>query len=30
LGNRGEGFENSFVAGWLAENNVGDIDIDKV
>jgi hypothetical protein len=30
LGNRGEGFENSFVSGWIDENNIGDIDIDEV
>lgn len=30
LGNKGEGFENSFVEGWLAENNVGDIDLNEV
>ena len=30
LGNKGEGFENSFIEGWLAENNVGSIDLNKV
>lgn len=30
LGNKGEGFENSFVEGWFAENNVGNIDINEV
>ncbi|UTA66458.1 hypothetical protein [Emticicia sp. 21SJ11W-3] len=30
LGNKGEGFENSFAMGWLAENNVGDIDLNEV
>jgi hypothetical protein len=30
LGNKGEGFENSFVEGWLAENNVGNIDVNEV
>lgn len=30
LGNKGEGFENSFIEGWLAENNAGDIDINEV
>lgn len=30
LGNRGEGYENSFVKGWLAENNVGRIDVNEV
>ncbi|TAF33157.1 MAG: hypothetical protein EAZ57_06695 [Cytophagales bacterium] len=30
LGNKGEGFENSFVEGWLVENNVGNIDVNKV
>jgi|SRR5690554_1170800 len=30
LGNKGEGFENSFVEGWSAENNVGRIDINEV
>ncbi|HVI48130.1 MAG TPA: hypothetical protein VM802_24900 [Chitinophaga sp.] len=28
LGNKGEGFENSFANGWVVENNVGNIDID--
>lgn len=30
LGNRGEGFANSFLEGWLAESNVGDIDVNEV
>ncbi|MCH6201544.1 hypothetical protein MMU07_18325 [Aquiflexum sp. LQ15W] len=30
LGNKGEGFENSFAEGWLAENNVGNIDLNEV
>jgi hypothetical protein len=30
LGNKGEGFENSFVEGWLVENNVGNIDLNEV
>jgi hypothetical protein len=30
LGNRGEGFENSFVEGWLIENNLGRIDLNEV
>jgi hypothetical protein len=30
LGNKGEGFENSFVEGWLVENNIGNIDINEV
>lgn len=30
LGNKGEGFENSFAEGWLAENNVGNIDVNEV
>jgi hypothetical protein len=30
LENRGEGFENNFIAGWLAENNMGNIDVNKV
>lgn len=28
LGNKGEGFENSFVTGWLVENNVGSVDMN--
>lgn len=30
LGNKGEGFENTFASGWMVENNVGNIDIDGV
>lgn len=30
LGNKGEGFENSFEKGWLAEGNIGKIDMDQV
>ncbi len=30
LGNKGEGFENSFVDGWVLENNVGNIDLNEV
>jgi hypothetical protein len=30
LGNKGEGFENSFVEGWHAENNIGDIGVNQV
>lgn len=30
LGNKGEGFENNFIEGWLVENNIGDIDVDGV
>ena len=28
LGNKGEGFENSFANGWVIENNVGNIDLN--
>lgn len=30
LGNKGEGFENSFVEGWHVENNVGAIDLNEI
>lgn len=30
LGNKGEGFENSFIEGWVIENNVGNIDVNEV
>ncbi|WP_066436666.1 hypothetical protein [Chryseobacterium sp. CCH4-E10] len=30
LGNKGEGFENSFAIGWLVEKNVGNIDINEM
>ncbi|WP_291530584.1 hypothetical protein [Bacteroides sp. UBA939] len=30
LGNKGEGFENSFAEGWLAENNIGKIDVNEI
>ena len=30
LGNKGEGFENSFIEGWFIENNIGDININEV
>ena len=30
LGNRGEGFENSFIVGWKIENNVGSTDLNMV
>jgi len=30
LGNKGEGFENSFSQGWLVENNVGNIDVNSL
>lgn len=30
FGNKEEGFENTFVAGWLAEKNVGALDVDQV
>lgn len=30
LGNKGEGFENSFVSGWVVENNIGRVNIDDV
>lgn len=30
LGNKGEGFENRFVEGWLVENNVGDVSVNEV
>jgi hypothetical protein len=30
LGNKGEGFENSFIEGWLVENNVGNIDVNEI
>ena len=30
LGNKGEGFENSFETGWLVKDNIGAVDIDGV
>lgn len=30
LGNKGEGFENSFDNGYLIENNIGQLDVDEV
>jgi hypothetical protein len=30
LGNKGEGFENSFANGWVVEDNVGHIDLDEI
>jgi hypothetical protein len=30
LGNKGEGFENSFAIGWSVEKNVGNIDINEM
>ena len=30
LGNKGEGFENTFVNGRLVENNVGNVDVNEV
>ena len=30
LGNKGEGFENSFVKGWFVENNVGVINVNQI
>lgn len=30
LGNKGEGFENSFAVGYLIENNVGSVDINEI
>jgi hypothetical protein len=30
LGNRGEGFENSFAEGWFVDNNLGDVSMDEV
>ena len=30
LGNKGEGFENSFVEGWYAEDNIGNIGVNEV
>jgi hypothetical protein len=30
LGNRGEGFENSFAAGWLVENNLGNLNVNGI
>lgn len=30
LGNKGEGFENSFSRGFIIENNIGNIDINEV
>lgn len=30
LGNKGEGFENSFAAGFLINNNIGKIDVSEV
>lgn len=30
LGNKGEGFENSFAEGWVIENNVGNIDVNNL
>lgn len=30
LGNKGKGFENSFIKGWIAENNAGNIDVNEV
>jgi hypothetical protein len=30
IGNKGAGFENSFISGWIAENNVGSIEVNEV
>ena len=30
LGNKGEGFENSFANGWHVENNVGNVDLNGI
>jgi len=30
LGNKGEGFENSFIEGWLVENNIGNVSVNGV
>lgn len=30
LGNKGEGFENTFVKGWLIKNNVGRVDLNEI
>lgn len=30
LGNKGEGFENIFVSGWIEERNIGRIDFDGI
>jgi len=30
LGNRDEGFENTFIKGWIEKNNLGDVDLDGI
>lgn len=30
LGNKGEGFENTFAKGYIVENNIGNISVDEI
>ena len=30
LGNKGQGFENKFVSGWVTERNIGRIDLEDM